>query len=155
MSPSAAVRTAARWSSSTSRSARVAAPTSTCRTQTRCAALPEPGARDRVGKAESVADHRRLLRVAVQPLVDGYRQLAGRNAPFDRLDQELRGVELLLAQDELRQDRGPYRPIAVGAVRDPGSGDQRNEPIEENDAELAGGAVGLGLAQDAGAVGDV
>ena len=55
-------------------------------------------------RSRPVADHGGLLRVAVHAAGDGHRHLLGGNAAPERLDQELRGVELLLAQDELRQD---------------------------------------------------
>ena len=85
--------------------------------------LPEPGADDRVGEADAVADDGGLLRVAVQPLLDGDRHLLGGDAALDRLDHELRGVELLLAQDQLGEDRGAHGAVAVGAVGDVGPGD--------------------------------
>jgi hypothetical protein len=40
----------------------------------------------------------------MHPVCDGDRHLLGRDAALDRLDQELGGVELLLAQDELGQN---------------------------------------------------
>src|ERR1043166_7593830 len=118
-------------------------------------ASAEPGADDGVGEAEAVADDGGLLGVAVEALLDRDRDLPGGDAALDRLDHELGGVELLLAQDQLRQDGGADGAVAVGAVGDVGAGDQGDEAIEEDNAELACEVVAVGLAEDAGAVGDV
>ena len=59
------------------------------------------------------------------------------HAALDRLDHELRGVELLLAQHELRQHAGAHRAVAVRAVADLGARDERHEAVEEHDAHLA------------------
>ena len=50
---------------------------------------------------------------------------------------------------------GAHRAVAVGAVGDLGAGDEGDEPVEEDDAELAGEVVAVGLAEHARAVGDV
>ena len=91
----------------------------------------------------------------MEPLLDGDRDLLRRDAALDRLDHELGGVELLLAQDELGEDRGADGSVAVGAVGDVGAGDEGDEAVEEDDAELAGEVVAVGLAEDSRAVGDV
>ena len=62
--------------------------------------LPQPGPDDRVREPEAVADHGRLLRVAVQALRHCHGVLPRGHAALDRLDHELRRVELLLAQHE-------------------------------------------------------
>ena len=85
------------------------------RSQVRTIALAKPSA---------VADDRGLLRVAVEALLDRDRHLLGGDAALDRLDHELGGVELLLAQDELGEDGGADRAVAVGAVGDLGAGDE-------------------------------
>ena len=91
----------------------------------------------------------------MQAAGDGHRHLLGGHAALDRLDHELGGVELLLAQDELRQHAGSHRAVAVRAVADLGPRDERDEAVEEDDAELAGEGVAVGLAEHARAVGDV
>src|ERR1700744_6561977 len=110
--------------------------------------LAEPGADDGVGEAEAVAHHGGLLRVAVEALFDRDRDLFGGDAALDRLDHELGGVELLLAEDELGEDRGADGAIAVRAVGNVGAGDEADHPVEEDDAELTGAGVRVGVAED-------
>src|SRR5690349_18834795 len=98
--------------------------------------LPQPGADDRVGEAEAVADDGGLLRVAVQASLDRDRYLGRRDAALDRLDHELGRVELLLTQDQLRQHSRTDGAVAVGAVAHLRAGDEGDETIEEDDAEL-------------------
>ena len=91
----------------------------------------------------------------MEALFDRDRDLLGGDPALDRLDHELGGVELLLAQDQLGEDGGADGAVAVGAVGDVGAGDEGDETVEEDDAELAGEVVAVGVAEDAGAVGDV
>ena len=93
--------------------------------------LPQPGPDDRVGEADAVAEDRRLLRVAVEALFDRDRDLLGGDAALDRLDHELGGVELLLAQDQLREDGGADGAVAVGAVGDVGAGDGETRRLKK------------------------
>src|SRR4249919_235562 len=95
--------------------------------------LPQPGPDDRVRESNPVTEDRWLLGVTVKPLFHGYRNLLGRNPPLDRLDHELGGVELLLAQDQLGEDGGADGAVAVGAVGDVGAGDGGDDPVEEDD----------------------
>src|SRR4051812_41520799 len=113
----------------------------------------QPGADDRVGKAHPVAEDSRLLRMAVEALLNGDRDLLGGDAALDRLDHELGGVELLLAQDELGEDGGADGAVAVGAVADVGTGDEGGEAVGEEDAGLAGGGGVVGGGGGAGAGG--
>src|SRR5437764_4057616 len=117
--------------------------------------LAEPGAEDRVREAEAVADDRGLLGFPVQPAVDCDRNFDRWDAPLDGLDDELRGVELLLAQDELRQHARTNSAVAVRAVGDVRAGHERHETVEERDAELARERARFGVAEDARAVRDV
>lgn len=86
---------------------------------------------------------------------DGDRHLHRAQPLLERLDEELRAVELLLAQHEPREHLGADRPVAVGAVGDLGAGERRDEPVEEGDPELARERVGLRAAEHARAVGHV
>ena len=70
----------------------------------------------------------------------------------DRLDQELRGMELLLAQFQQRQELRSDRPVAVRAVGDARAGQDANQAVEDRDPELAGEHARLAVAEDARAL---
>src|SRR4029079_7225629 len=116
--------------------------------------LPEPGPNDRVREADAVADDGGLLRMTVPAVRNRHRHLLGGDTALDRLDQELRGVELLLAQDELGQDVAAHRSVPIRAVADLGAGDEGDHPVEEHDPELPRVVVRLGVAEHTRAVGD-
>src|SRR5258708_19736475 len=74
----------------------------------------------------------------MEALGDGHGNLLGGDAALDRLDHELGGVELLLAQHKLGQHGGADGAVAVGAVADLGAGDEGDEAVEEDDSPLPG-----------------
>src|SRR5207342_652915 len=117
--------------------------------------LPQPGADDGVGEAHAIAEDSGLLGMTVQAALHSYGDLFSWNAALDRLDHELGGVELLLTEDQLREHGRADGPVAVGAVADLGAGDEGDEAVEEDDAELARDGVAVGLAEHPRAVGDV
>jgi hypothetical protein len=80
---------------------------------------------------------------------NAHRNLLVRVAPGDRLDQELRGVELGLEQFELGQQLRAHRAKAVRAVGDRSADEDADQAIEEIDSKLASERSGLGAAEDA------
>jgi hypothetical protein len=80
---------------------------------------------------------------------NAHRNLLVWEAPGDRLDQELRGVELGLEQLELGQQLRADRAEAVRAVGDRSADEDTHQAIEEIDSKLASERSGLGAAEDA------
>src|SRR3954468_4087765 len=72
-----------------------------------------PRAQDRAGEPKPVAQGLRLLRLPVTAPRDRHRHLERSHPAGDRLDQQLGGVELLLAQVELGERVGADRAEAV------------------------------------------
>ena len=69
-----------------------------------------------------------------------------------RLDQDLARPELILLQHQPLEQVGARGAVAAGGVRDPPSGQDRDDPREHVDADVADQAVALEVAQQAGAV---
>ena len=115
----------------------------------------EPGAHERVGEAHAVAEVGRLLGLPREPVRDGDRHLDRAQVLLRRLDDELRVVELVLAELEAAQARRAHRPVAARRVGDLAPGEEREQAGEELDPDLAGGVRRVGVAQHARAADDV
>src|SRR3712207_4238941 len=100
----------------------------------------QPGGDDDPEDPERVGELRGLLGLARRTAQHRHGHLRKTQLLLERLEDDLRGVEAVLAQVQLVQLRDPYRPEAVGAVADPGACEERDQLREEHDADVADAA---------------
>src|SRR5918994_1901329 len=91
----------------------------------------QPGRDDDPEDPERVGELRGLFGLARRAAQHRHGHLLEPQLLLERLEDDLRGVEAVLAQIQPVQLRDPYRPEAVGAVADPDARQERDQLREE------------------------
>src|SRR5919201_1519011 len=112
----------------------------------------QPGLDDDLQEAPAVPERLRLLRFAAGACEERHRHLDDPSAMTQGLDQDLAGPELVLLQDHLLEQIRPRRPEAGGGVGDPAAGQDRHDPREQVDADMADQALAFERSQETRAV---